>query len=162
MPSSGTINNPNAAWSAGATYAPPPTTTDSQVVVIGVNNSGGTLHTGDVVIIDVTGCLFTTTTTAGDLAVYGVALPRSGDGLADDTYDAYASLDVMRVCIEGVARVNIASNTVALKDLLTASSAAKVAVTNNSATIGEVIAVALEASSAKDSNNLIRALIGKM
>lgn len=136
-----------------------------------VNNSGGTLLPGDLVVIDVTGVLATTTTTASDTTVLGVVVPT--DGQATRTVastETVASGAVMRVCVGGVARINIAANTVAAGAALASSTAAKVAavpatagtVAALQALVGSFIAVALESQAAKDANNTIRAFIKKM
>lgn len=134
-----------------------------------VNNSAGTLLPGDLVVFaaDVTGVLATTTTTASDVTSLGVvaAQDNPSDSLrtaaAGDTYPVGA---VMPVVVKGPARINIAANTVAAGALLGSTTAAKVAgaVASAAGLIGGFIGIALEAQSAKDANNTIRAYIQKM
>lgn len=134
-----------------------------------VNNSGGTVAPGDVVCFttDTTGVLCTTTTTVNDKTVLGVVAAKSpSDSLSTQSGVTYASGAQTQVIIRGPARINIAANTVAAGDLLTTSGVAKVAAVNAgapaaNAVTGSVIAVALEASAAKDANNTIRAYINK-
>lgn len=124
-----------------------------------INNAATTLTQGDVVVIDATGTLVTTTTSAGALATIGV-ITTTGDAAVDATPIAIGA--PCKVVTGGVARIQIGSGTVAAGDILTSTTTAKRAVTNNSATLGTAIAIALEASTAKDANNCIRAIIGKM
>lgn len=149
MPST-QIANPGGAFGL--------TASGTQDLIELVNNSGATRTDGDVVVIDVTGTLATTTTTANAPATVGVVSSLGSTALASTV----ASGKPMLVAVGGVARVNVASNTVAVGDILASSTAAGVAVVNNSATVGQAIGIALEASSAKDANNTIRALIKKM
>src|SRR4051794_2399030 len=100
------IGNPAGLWGMTAD-------TQMQAVAECVNNSGGTLLPGDVVIIDATGCLCTTTTTASDPLVCGVVLPIDRGTRTVATTETYASGAVMPVCVRGPARINIAANTVA-------------------------------------------------
>lgn len=136
------------------------TASGSQELVELINNSGTTRTDGDLVVVDVTGTLATTTTTANVKTVIGVV--SSFGSTATASAAAIASGKPMMVAVGGVARINIAANTIAVGDILCASTAAGVAVTNNSATVGQAIAIALEADSAKDANNTVRALIKKM
>ena len=138
-----------------------------------VNNSGGTVLPGDVVVFatDTTGVLVTTTTTVNDKTVLGVVAarvpsdsintqPATGPGLP------YAAGAVVPVIVNGPARINIAANTVAAGDILTTSAVAKVAATNAGAPAANavtqsLIAIALEAQGAKNANNTIRCYINK-
>jgi hypothetical protein len=142
------------------------------------NNSGAVLTHGDVVVIDnsagqmptapgtCTGAV-TTTTTVSDPKVLGVV---SVTGTADTSAGTVAAGAAVQVCIGGVARVNIAANTVAAGANLSTSAAAKVAATAGTAAtvaalqalVGTFIGIALEAQTAKDANNTIRCLISKM
>lgn len=156
-----TIDNPQGAFGQTATSG-------GQVVKWMKNNSGATIATGDVVIGDATGTLATTTTTASDRAVIGVVGWSTFSGLAD-TKETFAIAANIPVITYGYARVNIAANTVAAKGILASSTAAKVAAIPGTgadtaaltALIGSFLGVALEADSAKDSGNTIRAFITK-
>lgn len=158
-----TIGNPGGLYGLTAD-------TQTQELVEVVNNSGGTLLPGDLIVIDVTGVLATTTTTASDTTVLGVVVPTEGGTRTVASTETVASGAVMRVCIGGVARINIAANTVAAGAALASSTAAKVAAVPGTAAtvaalqalIGSFIAVALESQAAKDANNTIRAIIKKM
>jgi len=141
------------------------------VVAEVVNNSGGTLLPGDVVVMtDVNGLLVTTTTTAVDMQVKGVVLPVDRSLRVVGAAETYAAGAVMPVCIFGNARINIGANTVAAGGNLATATVAKTAATPAAAgsvgalqlTIGGFIAVAQESQAAKDANNCIRAHIGKM
>lgn len=159
------ISNPGGLY--GQTADPNPITRDV------VNNSGGTLLPGDVVVFaaDVTGVLATTTTTVNDKTVLGVVAARvPSDSLNTQASGGpglpYAAGAVMPVVVNGPARIQIAANAVAAGDLLTTSAVAKVAVLNAgapaaNAVTGSIIAIALEASGVKDANNTIRAYINK-
>lgn len=164
MPAGKTISNPAGVWGDAGYLA------DDQIVVEMVNGSAGTLLPGDVVIVKTTlGGTANTTTAALDKDVTGVVLPKDRGVRTVGSSETYAVGAVMPVCVFGVARINIAANTVADKALLTTSAAAKVAATATPvstvaelvAVWGAVIAVALEADSAKDANNTILAKIGK-
>lgn len=153
------IDNPLGAYGQTATPG-------MQVIQWMKNNSGGTLRAGDVVVSDVTGVLATTTTTASDAAVVGVVGAIAG---TLDSSDTFAANVEMPVVIYGPARINIAANTVAAKASVASSTAAKVAavpaiagsVGALQALVGSFVAVALEADSAKDSNNTIRCFVFK-
>lgn len=135
------------------------------------NNSGAVLTHGDVVVIDnsagqmpaapgsITGAV-TTSTTSKDPKVLGVV---SVTGDASTSAATIAAGNTCQVCIAGVARVNIAANTVAAGSFMSQSGAAKVAQGTAAplavADIGTVFGVALEAQGAKDANNTIRCLI---
>jgi hypothetical protein len=155
---------PNPAGSLGALVA----TSGTQRVVDMVNNSGATRTYGDVVVVDATGTLATTTTTANDKKVIGV-VGQTGQGSVGATQgdgSTFAANAVMPVIVEGIARINIGANTVAVNDLLTTTTTAAVAGTNAgapaaNAVIGSICAVALEANGAKDTNNTIRAYVMK-
>lgn len=152
-----TIVNVKDVWGA------PHFTPQGARVVWCNNNSAGTLFAGDVVILQANGIDVTTTTTANDRSVYGVVAPSNSTSLrlGDTTYDTYAVGALVPVVVSGPARINIAANTIVAKDELTCSGTAKVAFTNNTTTTnsGAVVAVALEADSAKDANNTIRCLV---
>lgn len=156
MPSS-QLGNPAGATGGTAT-------SDSIEVTHYVNSSGGTLAVGDVVIASgVSGLACTTTTSAKSKKVLGVvAEPAGGPPGAATSGTTYASGAVIPVVTKGVARINIAANTIADAAILGTSTAAKVADTAGTPLPGDVIAVALEADSAKDANNTIRAIIGKL
>lgn len=158
-----TIANPAGVW--GMTADPEPVTVEM------VNNSGGTLIAGDVVITGVNGVLATTTTTASDKHVCGVVGEHGGGpvGAAVDP-TTYAAGAPMPVIVLGPARINIGAQTVADGDNLATTTTAKVAgkaadaanVGALQALVGSFIAVAMEASTAKDASNTIRAWISKM
>lgn len=151
-----TISNPAGVWGMTAD------TNDQEIITV-VNGSGGTLLPGDLVIVDgVAGVSVTTTTTANSKGVRGVVVPSTaGTGTVAST-ETVASGATCKVCVAGTARINIGAATVAALDVLATSTTAKVAAVNNAAGVGAGIAIALEADSAKDANNTIRALIGKM
>lgn len=171
------IGNPNGSY--GLTADP-----QEQVVVDMVNNSGGTLVEGDLVVCtDVAGINVTTTTSASDTSVIGVVgtgAPGTsglvsgggagaiGSGLAAaSSTSTFAAGATMPVVVFGPARVNIAANTVAAKAVLASSAAAKVAAVPATAgsvgalqaLVGSFIAVAQESQAAKDANNTIRCII---
>lgn len=164
MPTS-QINNPGGVW--GLTPNPM-----SAEYVDALNNSGGTLLPGDVVVFstDTTGSKITTTTTASDPTVLGVVGARvPSDSLSTQTTDTYAAGAVVPVIIRGPARINIAANTVTAGAALATSTAAKVAAVPGTAgsvaalqaLAGSFIATAYESQAAKDANNTIRAYISK-
>ena len=154
---------PNPAGLYGLTGVPQPWAIDL------VNNSGGTLLPGDVVVIDVTGTLANTTTTLNDKTVVGVVGAKApSDSINTQSATGpglpYAAGAVIPVIVKGPARINVGANTPALDDTLTPSTVAKVAITNATAlaantVIESLIAVALE--TAKDANNTLRAYINK-
>jgi len=151
--SSKTINNPAGVWGASADSM-------AQEVVYAVNNSGGTLLPGDVVVLtDVGGSLVTTTTTADHKGVVGVVAPSDGGTRTVASTETIASGAVMPVVVRGPARVNIGGNTVAALAAIATSTAAKVAAAPGTPVAGGILGVALEAQTAKDANNTIRALI---
>lgn len=155
-----TITNPGGLW--GATGD-----TDPEVKWY-LNNSGGTLHAGDLVVVaaDTTGTKATTTTTASDVTVLGVVAPADPSSLDVDA-TAYASGATMPVIVKGPARIQIGANTVAAGGQLASTTTAKQAGTPGAAAtvgalqalLGSFIGVALEAQTAKDANNCIRAYI---
>lgn len=147
------INNVAGVW-GGSTSANEP------VLIEMVNDSAGTVKQGDVVVTDgVTGRLFTTTTTANDKTVIGVVC-TTGDTSTDATTIAVGQ--PCFVAVGGVARVQIGGATVAAGDILATTTTAKLAVTNNSATVGQAFAIALESQAAKDAQDTIRCIISKM
>lgn len=158
------IQIPNPAGSLGSFAA----TSGSQLVQDVVNNSGATRTYGDVVVIDANGVNATTTTTANDKTVIGV-VGQTGQGTVGATTgdgSTYIAGRVMPVITRGIARINIGANTVASGDVLTTTTTAGQAGTNAgapaaNAVVGSLIAIALEASGAKDANNTIRAWIQK-
>lgn len=145
---------------------------DGQLIAMYVNNSGGTLTVGDVVIAtDVAGILATTTTTASSPHVVGVVSEPYGGALgAAASGFTYASGANVPVVVKGPARINIGGNTVAAGGNLATSTVAKVAATPGAAAsvaalqalVGTFIAIAREADGAKDAGNTIRAYINKM
>lgn len=163
-----TIANPGAQFGQKGS-------TSSKIVEYYINGSAVTLTTGDVVIFDTTslsstivgqaGLGVTTTTTASDRLVAGVV---DGDEQNSIVANTYAVGTMVPVVVKGVARINIAGNTVATTDVLATSTAAKVATAPTAATattngsIGMYIGVPLQANTAKDTNNCILAYINKM
>lgn len=145
--------------------------TDTQVIAEYINNSGGALKAGDVVVGDAAGINASTTTTANDPLVVGVVLPSEGGMRTVGSTETYAAGALMPVCIGGMARVNIAANTVTAgtggAGGLAASGVAKVAAQPAAAAsvaalqtlLEAVFAIPFEASAAKDANNTIRCLI---
>jgi hypothetical protein len=156
------IANPAGVFGLTASPASP-------TVVSMVNNSGGTLVQGDVVVLstDVTGCVVTTSTGGNDFTVIGVVGGHSQGALGSvsDT-TTFPNGGIVPVIIQGPARVNIGANTVAAGAQLTSDTNAKQAKANAASTVltavGTIIGIALEAQSAKDANNTIRAWIQKM
>jgi hypothetical protein len=155
------IANPLGAY--GNTASP------AGMQVVDFNNQAAAARvTGDVVVLSGTGGVnVATTTTANSFLVVGV-VSGTGSGPLGAASDAtsYAIGAVMPVVIQGPARINIGANTVAANDVLTTSTTAGVAQTNTATTVatasGTLIGIALEASTAKDANNTIRAWIQKM
>lgn len=146
---------------------------NDQILLEVVNDSGGTLQQGDVVVWQVDagglptapasgGREVTTTTTASSVRVAGVV----SNGSAETT-SSYTIADGApgTIAVRGVARVNIGSGTVAADAQMSTSTTAKQAgATADPGTLGAaldlmgaVFAVALEAQTAKDANNTIRA-----
>ncbi len=139
------------------------------------NNSSGSLAHGDVVVVDnsagqmptapggITGAI-TTTTSASDLKVLG---PISMTGDPNTNGDTEAVGNTCFVCVHGVARVQIAGNTVAAGGNLATSGTAKVAATPGTAgsvaalqaLIPSFFAAALESQAGKDAYNTIRCLV---
>lgn len=162
------ITNPQNAWQAGATWQDYQAV--QQEVVEMVNTSGAARTAGDVVTLDLTtiadyGQQATSTTTVNDKQVVGVVAPKT-QGSLQSQGDTYAAGAVMPVIVKGPARINIGANAVAAGDVLTTSGTAGQAVTNAgapaaNAVVGSLIAIAAEASTAKDANNTIRAYINK-
>lgn len=159
------IANQQGLW--GETASP-----DGQLIAMYVNNSGGVLTVGDVVIAsDVAGILCTTTTTASSPHVVGVVSEPYGGALgAAGSALTYASGANVPVLIKGPGRINIGANTVAAGANLATSATVKVAATPANAAsvaalqalVGTFIGIAREADSAKDAGNTIRAYINKM
>lgn len=136
------IPNPAGVWGTTATSDDLPRTVK--------NNAGTSLAIGDVVVYsDASGTVVDDTTTANHVDA-AVCVSAAEDGKS-----------VMVARPGQVVRIQIGANTVADGDLLATSTTAKTAVTNGSATFGQALAVALEASAAKDSNNTIRARVLK-
>lgn len=134
-------------------------TGSEQVLLEVVNNSGGTLKQGDVVIwaaADVVGNKVTTTVTANDPRVAGV-ISRTGDSSVDGV--TIPAGGTCWLCTGGVARVNIGAQAVAALGILGSFTTAKQADDTAAAVVGAVIGVALEAQTAVDVNGCIRAKI---
>lgn len=165
------ISNPAGLFGLGADW------NDSDYTTVKNLATGATRTVGDVVVwsLPVNSTTYyvpnvTTTTSAGSLYFAGVVVDPTYEGpdnasslspAAGSSGKTYAAGAEMPVVNKGVQRINIGSNTVTAADILTTSTGAGVAVTNNSATTGQGIAIALEASTAKDANNTIRAIIGR-
>lgn len=149
----------NPAGTSGGTAV-----SDDYVVAHYVNASGASLAVGDVVIASGTaGTDCTTTTTAKNKKVLGVvAEPSGGPPGSATSGQTYAASAVVPVLVKGTGRINIGANTIADAAILGTSTTAKVADTAGTPLPGDVIAVALETQAAKDANNTIRAIIGKL
>jgi hypothetical protein len=135
------------------------------------NNSGATLAQGDVVVVDnsagqmpavvagapngATGAV-TTSTTAQDPKTVGVV---SIDGTSNTNGGIIQPGGTCWVCVCGIARVQIGANTVAAGAALAQSGTAKQASTPATPAVNSNIGAALEAQTAKDANNTIRAFI---
>lgn len=153
----------------GAAYGPPLGNNaglNDQILLEVVNGSGGALQQGDVVVWLVTatglptapadgGRQVTTTTSAASVRVCGVV---SDGSAATNTY-TIASGGTGTICVSGVARVNIGSNTVAADSILQTFTTAKQAQSGLATQLADLLGVALEAQTAKDANNTIRAAI---
>ena len=151
----GAINNPGGVWGETASSA----AVDASDFI---NNSGGTLSTGDVVC-SVDGMNVTTTTTANDKTVVGV-VGASGVGQTATNLQTFAAGATVPVITRGPARINVGANTPAANDILTTTTTAKVAGTNAgapaaNAVVQSLIAVCLSAT--KDANNAVLAWINK-
>lgn len=166
------INAPNTIWGQPLSLGGQ----NEQVVLEVVNNSGGTLAHGDVVVWDVSttfmptvgspqttaqdgGRAVTTTTTANDQTVAGVVTITGDASTNGGTVAAGANC---MICIGGVARVQIGANTVTkgthiLQTFTSAKQATGIA--NASALAGAVLGAPLESNTAKDANNTIRCKI---
>jgi hypothetical protein len=164
----------NPAGSYGLTADP-----QQQSVIDCVNNSGGTLQEGDVVVCtDVNGIQVTTTTTLNSPQVMGVVgqgapgssglVSGGGAGAIETGLGAASSVSTFAagatvpVVVFGPARVNIGANAVAaagvqLGTFTTVKQAATV--TLAAGTIGAIIAISQEAAAAKDANNTIRCMV---
>jgi hypothetical protein len=162
------IANPGGAFGlplSGTNIGGATVMTNDGMYVEMVNNSAATRQYGDIVVTDVTGTLANTTTTAHDNTVIGVVSQWGGQSTDPTKYPVGAP---MLVQIRGVARVNIAANTVAANATVESSTVAGVGQAVTAATAvtvnvqgtlggwGSLIAVALEAQGAKDTNNTIR------
>lgn len=136
-----------------------------QKIIETYNNSGITLFTGDVVIIDLTTLNAAPATGAsGGMKTTTVASDPLTAGVVSLTGDATTNGQgippggSMYVCYFGVARVNIGANTVAASAAISSSATARVAAAV-AAAVGGSLGVALEANTAKDANNTIRCFI---
>lgn len=158
------IQAPISVWGATTTGQA------EQKLVECFNNTSGTLQHGDVVVVDtsagqmpaapgtITGAVVTSTT-AADPTVLGVV---SITGTADTSAATVAKGAVCQVCIGGIARVQVGSNTVtAGSHGVVQSTTAKQGngVAYASIVVGSMFAIPLESSSAKDANNTIRCII---
>ncbi len=150
----GEIYNPAGVFGQTATSADP-------VIVWMVNGSGGSLRTGDVVILatavagGVNGTTVTTTTTADDKRVVGV-VGESANSNSSSSAETFAASANLPVVVSGPARINIAAGTPAVGDAMATSTTAKVAVDPATPVAGSIVAIALETDAAKDANNTIR------
>lgn len=163
------INPPATIWGGYSTG------NGEQQILECVNTSGVTLAHGDVVVVDnsagqmptapgsITGAV-TTTTTASDPKVVGVV---TIDATANTNGGIIQPGGVCYVVMAGVARVQIAANTVTVGQALASSATAKVAAVPATAgsvgalqaLAGSFIGIALEANTAKDANNTIRCMM---
>jgi hypothetical protein len=131
-----------------------------------VNNSGGNLAPGDVVVFatNVTGTLVTTTTTVNDKTVLGVVGGKTDTLSTYAAGTAYAAGASLPVVVRGPARVNVGAGAPAAGDLLTTAAVAKTAATNAgtpaaNAVTGSIIGIVRAAT--KDANNTVVAEIIK-
>lgn len=155
------IDNPAGAFGQTATAL-------GQIVYWAVNNSGGTLTTGDVVVSLPSASLVTTTTTASDQLVCGVVGWKQYSNLSQGL-ETFAAGAIVPVVVYGPARIQIAANTVPARAVLSTSAVAKVAaVAANAASVaalqalvGSFVATALEAEAAKDASSTIRCWVFK-
>lgn len=165
MPYPQGIANPTGAFGlplAGTNIGGSVVMTNDAYYIEMVNNSAAARQYGDVMVTDVTGLNANTTTTANDNTIIGVVAQQNFP------VTAVAVGAPMLVAVKGVARINIAANTVAANATLTSSGTAAVAQTVTAATAvvvniqgtlggwGSLLAVALESQAAKDTNNTIR------
>jgi hypothetical protein len=152
------IANPNQVFGQVDGTGLPYGEGNEQVLIEVVNNSGGALQQGDVVIWAAAaneGRRVTTTTTANDARVAGV-ISRTGDSSIDGV--SIPAGATCFLCVGGVARVNIGGQTVAALGILGTFTDAGEA--DDTATLnGTVLGVALEASTAVDVNGCILAKI---
>jgi hypothetical protein len=166
MPQPQGIANPKGAYglaTAGTNIGGQIVMTNDILVIELVNSTAGPLQYGTVVTFsDATGLNGGTSATANALTVAGVISQYGTQPItiAGVPTPAIAPGGAMLVVVRGVARVNIAAGTVAVGDVLANSATAGVAATNNAltaATVNAAVAIALEASGAKDSFNTVRA-----
>lgn len=136
------------------------------------NGSATARKPGDVVVMsrtDFTGTVVTIATALNDVLVVGIVAPTiPTDSMnTQPSTMSYAVGQDLPVLVEGCSRVNIGAATVAAGDLLTTAATLGTAVTNAgapaaNAVLGSIIAVAIEASGAKDANNTIRCYVTKL
>lgn len=134
---------------------------NDQVLIEVVNGAAVALQHGDVVVwkTPFDGTTVTTTTTANDRNLAGV-VSATGDSSTDAT--TYAVGAQLRICVVGVARVNVGATTPAALDCLTTHTVAKNGTTNAVAPVannvlGSFIGNCLAA--AKDANNCLLAKV---
>jgi hypothetical protein len=165
------ISNPNNAFGQPTPQIQGANAMQASIQVIELANAVPTSTSlqatyGAVMVVDVTGEICNTTTTANDVTVIGVV--NQTPATAYNVNTSGLGQNVIPVVVGGVARIQISSNTVPAGALLVSSTTAGVAQANTIASaaastlIGTVIGVALEAQSAKDSASTIRAIIKKM
>jgi hypothetical protein len=168
MPLPQGIANPKGAFGlalAGTLIGGQIAMTNDILTIELTNTTANALQYGTVVTFsDATGLNGGTTATANSLTVAGVIAQYGCNmiSIAGTPTPAIPPGGNMMVIVRGVARVNIAANTVAANDVLASSTAAGVAVTNNAltaATVNAAVAIALEASGAKDGFNTVRARV---
>jgi hypothetical protein len=174
------IRNPLGSFGLSADWS------DTVVQSYQNNLSGAVRAVGDVVVLlaptSATAYwapIVDSTITANDKRVIGVIGEKPAEtgpdqpggfavaGTASTSGATFAAGAEVFIVVEGPARINIGANVVAALDTLTTFTTAGQAATNAlapaaNAGIGSLIAIASEASTAKDANNTIRAYIKKM
>jgi hypothetical protein len=159
MASIRTISNEGGAFGQNGSGAAIPG--NDQLLIEVVNGAAVALVHGDVVVwkTPFDGCTVTTTTTANDRLLAGV-VSATGDSSTDAT--SYAVGAQLRICVKGVARVNVGATAPAANDCLTTHTTAKQGTTNAVAptannVLGSFVGNALLAT--KDANNCLLAKI---
>jgi hypothetical protein len=98
-----------------------------------------------------------TTVAAGNDPLIAGVVSVTGDAATNASLIAPGS--PCFICVEGIARVQIAGLTVAAGGILTTAAAQPTCAKDVPGTLGNVLGIALEANGAKDANNTIRAAI---
>jgi hypothetical protein len=142
------VGNTNVA------YVPPPNYVQPIAAQLTAPADGGRLVTLSTTaafnnplvagVVSVDGTAATTNGELQNVAFPGGAIPPGGNCM---------------IAVAGVARVNIAANTVAALSLLGADKTPGAAESATAGTLGNLLGIALEAQTAKDANNTIRAAL---